>query len=472
MAAASLLLSCRQEKVPSTSEYGYITFSASADEAVPSTKALLTNTTLKTNGNRIQVLDILSDFTGTASWMGSDGLYVNDEIVYSGTTVWDYYSTRVYPWTSDGDHQFFAWLSYDTTLDVTADSFFGETLTSDFSSTDRKLNLPALEMNTSSDQFDFMYANTSIYPMPRTSTDPVALNMQHLFSALSIQLRNESQDTILVTGVTIEGLKNKKSAVIAIPSTVTYTEQTASAEFVNNSFSSQTLAYGDKYDLLASSKNTTAEYRLIWPQTEDDLAPSDANNYTTYPITVYYQYVSDTEHILHTAHLRFPEGASFEAGVRYSYTLLFTQKHVQLNFTVNPWNYNSYDWSFDKQTISETDALNFKSNEGYTSGSTCNIVNGTAVTGKFKITNPSGAVWAIEPLGDVDYFTISPNQGMVDSANPWWEIQVIPNLDSSLDRTEDKKLRFHFTVTFTNGDVHDADSELNYDDWVIVLPKN
>ena len=186
-----------------------------------------------------------------------------------------------------------------------------------------------------------------------------------------------------------------------------------------------------------------------------------------------YEYLADEDHVQHTAHLRFPEDATFEAGTRYAYTLLFTQKHVELKFTVNPWNYNLNEWSFSEQSISEVKELDFKDNEGYDKPSkTCRFVGGTPIKGTFSIVNPSGAIWSIEPLGDVEYFSISPNQGVIDSENSDYEFYVYPNLDPSLDRSTDKKLKFRFYVQFTDGSVHDANTEVNRDDWTVILPKN
>ena len=476
--ATSAVISCKKEKtdepVPEASPITIF-----VEEDAP-TKALLNDAGLKTNGNKIHVIDLLTGFSGTASWM-SGNKYIDDEIVYNGTQIWGYDSGRTYPWTSDGTHQFFAWLSYDTNMSLSADSFFGSSVAAGFDPSTRQLSIPAKELNTESPQFDFLYGNTVNYIMPRTETGPVPLPMQHLFSAIGILLRNESQDQILVHSVTINGLKNKKSATITFvggfPPTV---NETPSASFIDNALfaalpaATRTLNYGDTYDLLARVRGVeTPAYRIIWPQTAEDLAPSDANNFLTYPITVSYEYLNDEEHVQHTAHLRFPEGAVFKSGYRYAYTLLFTQKHIQLNFTVNPWNYDINEWSFTEQTISEVKELDFADNEGYDKPSkTCRIVGGNPVTGTFRIVNPSGAIWSIEPVGDVEYFTISPNQGTVDSSNPDYTFQVIPNLDPSLDRSTDKKLKFHFYVQFTDGSVHDANTEINRDDWTVILPKN
>ena len=474
LAASLAAFSCRKSPVPDVEKQDGIRFVA--EEGVTS-KALLNNTTLKTVGNRVHVLDVLSGFTGSASWAEGDletgGLYINDEIVYDGSVIWGYGSGFVYPWTADGGHQFFGWLSYDVSLNLTADARFGTTLADGFSVSDRTLAVPSLEMRVDDVQFDFLYGNTAYYLMPRTSTDPVSIPLQHLFSAISLQIKNESNDEILVKNVTVTGLKNKKSAVVSFVGTPSYTTGTATQEFLDNALyyalpdAVKTLTKDDTYDLLARVKNSSVgQYRLIWPQTGTELDEAE--------ITVSYEYLADDEHVNHTANLSFPdELAEFLPGVRYAFTLLFTQKHIALSFEVNPWNYNLNEWSYSEQSISEVTELDFKGNAGYDKPSkTCTVVNGEPVKGTFSVVNPSGAIWFIEPVGDVEYFTISPNQGVIDSVNHNYEFYVIPNLDSSLDRTTDKQLKFHFHVQFTDGSIHDADTEINRDDWTVILPHN
>lgn len=471
----ALFPSCRKDRTE-VPEKDRIQFSA--EEGV-TPKALITGTTLKTVDNRLHVLDVLTGFTGTASWMSGD-YYIDDDVVYNGAVIWGYQSGRIYPWTTDGSHQFYSWLSYDKNLNLTADTFFGATIKNGFSAANRTLSIPALEMTTETEQFDFLYANTSAYPMPRSDASSVPLSLQHMFSAISILLQNEAQDEIIVHRVVVEGLKNKKSAVLSFVRPPETTTLPASANFVNNAYyyalptATKTLTYGQTYDLLARVKNASVgEYRLIWPQSAEDVAPSDVDDLSTYPITVYYEYATDEDHIQHTAHLRFPEGMSFDAGTRYAFTLLFTQKHIQLTFRVDPWNYALNEWSFREQSIGECTELDFKGNDGYDKPSkTCRFVGGNPIKGTFSIVDPPGAVWSIEPVGDVEYFTISPNQGTVDHENPDYEFYIYPNLDPSLDRTTDKKLKFNFYVRFTDGNTHAANSELNRDDWTVILPRN
>lgn len=500
-AVVLLLASCIKNKPDNP--YGTVEFFAEeADESLsPATKGFLTDARLKTNTNRIHVMDVLTGFTGSATWYSND-LYINDEIVYDGNTIWDFKSHRIYPWTVDGVHRFFGWLSYNATLlneealheepGVTADSFFGATLANNFTKTNDvwSLSIPAREMNVdtiATPQYDFMYDNMdNNYIMPRTDLSLVRLQMSHLFSAISLQFYNESRDPVIVRSVEINGLRNKKSVVIPMDSSPVFTSHDSTARFVPvRDNLNLRLEQNGSYDIIAGRvTGVNGEFRLIWPQSAADLTPSDPEDYDTYPIIVHYEYPDEEieegdDPVLHTARLRFPEGAQLLPGIRYAYTLLFTQKHIKLDFTVNPWHYSEYVWSFGDNSISGTETLTFWGDDlgnqsVNNSTKECTIVGGNSVKGKFKISTPPGATWSIEPLGDVEYFTVTPSSGNVaeaDVTNKWYQFEVIPNLDSSLDRSTDKKLRFKIRVTFMDGSVHDGDSDLNRDNWTVILPK-
>ena len=64
--AAALLVSCvkNEHRTPTPNVISF-----SAEDGVTTPKALLTDRTLKTNGNRIHVMDVLTGFTGSASLM-------------------------------------------------------------------------------------------------------------------------------------------------------------------------------------------------------------------------------------------------------------------------------------------------------------------------------------------------------------------------------------------------------------------
>lgn len=84
---------------------------------------------------------------------------------------------------------------------------------------------------------------------------------------------------------------------------------------------------------------------------------------------------------------------------------------------------------------------------------------------------PVGGTWMVGMTGDTEYFTISPTSGTIDpngAESGRVTITVTPNL--SLARPADKQIRLKFTVT-ANGREIDAQSEINRDDWIILLPK-
>lgn len=142
----------------------YIEIAASE---VSTTKAMMDDAALKTVGNKLRVCDVLTGFSGTVSWMDENNpYYINDEIQYNGNPIWDYLSGRQYPWTTDGSHLFFGWLSYDTALGLTPESFFGNGYS--YNASTQVISIPTKEMNTFTDQLDYMYSNVQFIDAPIT----------------------------------------------------------------------------------------------------------------------------------------------------------------------------------------------------------------------------------------------------------------------------------------------------------------
>ena len=85
---------------------------------------------------------------------------------------------------------------------------------------------------------------------------------------------------------------------------------------------------------------------------------------------------------------------------------------------------------------------------------------------------PVGGTWMVGMTGDTEYFSISPTSGTIDptgTSSGKVTLTVTPNL--SLPRPADKQIKLKFTVTASGREI-DAHSEINRDDWIILLPKN
>ena len=131
-----------------------------------------------------------------------------------------------YFWEGDGTYRFFGWLTNDGRgLAVPLNN-------NDMWSTvynDNEGN-KVLTVNATLDkdynQFDFLYSNVHERTLPTQSkSDPVALEMSHLFTAFGIGISNTSKDDVTIKSLTLRTLHDKGSAVInfsTTPCTVTY----------------------------------------------------------------------------------------------------------------------------------------------------------------------------------------------------------------------------------------------------------
>ena len=444
------------------------------------TKGMLNRTDLLTNGTKVHIVDILRDFDGKvngSSWTSGDN-YIDDEVVYGGSTVWQFASGTLYPWTVTGTHIFRGWLSYDAKANglagLAASSLFGNGLTY----ANEELSVPATELNTNSPQFDMLYSGNVLRDMSESPrpTSVVPIQLQHLFSSLSMYIVNSSVDNVKVTAVSTTGLQNKKSAVVDFQHTPTYTTLTPSAGFVQNAFtgSNTWFSTGDKYDIMTDTRNPASmSYFLIWPQTAEEMAAAR--------IQIAYQiegdYEEDGETLKnHVVNLRFPENAVMQPGYKYQYILTFSNKRVKLLMDVQPWDYNHYEWNYEDSTISECTQLTFVGTPGtdyIQNGKNVSFKDGQPIQAFFGIKTPKGGEWSLELKGDTsdNQITVSPDSGYVnpDVDDGKVYLTFTPNL--SIERTRDITISLQFWVTFLNGYVKDLNSEINYDNWTITLPR-
>lgn len=454
-----------------------ISISANGSEV----KGLLNRADLLTNGTKIHIADELSGFNGKvngSAW--NDGeLYIDDDVVYSGNTVWNFASGTLYPWTTSGQHTFRAWLSYDAKANdlagLAATDLFGA---NGLSYSNGALSVAGTELHTGSPQFDMLYSdvqprNMDASPRP---TGLVTMNMSHLFSALSIVINNSSVDRVKVTSVTTTGLQNKKSASVSFAGTPTYTTLTPSEGFARNPYSgsSNWMANGDKYDLLADALNPASmAYYLIWPQTAEEMAA--ARIAITYQIEGDYEEGTSTLKN-HTASLVFPDNSVMNPGTKYQFILTFANKRVRLFMKVLPWDYNEYEWNYEDSTISECTDLTLDGDPGVDylkNGNQVTFIGGKPINAHFGIKTPVGGQWSIELRGDTsdNQITVTPNSGTVNPEISDGRINLVITPDLSIERTKDISVTLQFWVTFLNGYTKDLNSEVNRDNLVFTLPE-
>lgn len=452
----------------------------------PGTKAMLNDADLKENGSKIQVYDLLSGYTGTTieGWNPADEPYIDEEIIYNGNTVWEYASNGIYPWTVNGIHKFFGYLTYDKKSDLKVTDLVG---TGQLTLNGTTLTVPSITFNTTAKQFDFLYSDLVQRNAADKDYSVVPLTLKHLFTAISVEVESKTDTKVKLKNIYFEGLKNKKSATISFASPSTVSFGTSSADglfFPEMTGDGVDLEEDDVYNPFTGQKNPnpyTRTYFMLWPQSIDDIAPTNLDTehdgFTHLSsdslIVVSYDLEVDGNWEHHDTRIKFPKQA-WEAGKKYHFTIQFSDKLILLTTKVIPWDYNEYDIDYSEGSVVVPTGLKFDQ-------STCNINNDTKVVtvvsgknpiGTFTIMAPVGGIWKVGMTGDTEYFTITPSSGTIDPQRTEGgrvTLTVTPNL--SLERPTDKQIKLKFTVTASERDI-DAQSEINRDDWTILLPKN
>lgn len=485
--SAGLLVSCSkgsgidepvvpqpQEPETPTAKLPNITFGK------PATKAMLNDADLKEVGSKIQVYDLLTGYTGTTieGWNPATDPYINEEIIYNGVEVWKYASDGIYPWTANGTHTFFGYLTYDKKSDLpipVTPTLSGNTL-----------SVPAITFTPASTQFDFLYSDAVVRNAAEKNYSVVPLVLKHLFTALSVEVESKTDTKVRLHSIDFEGLKNKNSATItfAAPSVVALGTPSVSGSFFPTMSTYVELEEDDSYDALTQQKNPSSRtFFLLWPQSIDDVAPTNletdpariADGYTHLStdslIVINYEMEVAGTWESHSTRIKLPKMA-WEAGKKTHFIIQFSDKLIQLTTKVLPWDYNEYDVDYSEGTVVVPTGLKFDASTCSVSGNVATVVSGKNPVGTFTIMAPVGGTWMVGMTGDTEYFTISPTSGTIDphgSESGRVTLTVTPNL--GLARPTDKQIRLKFTVT-ANGREIDAQSEINRDDWIILLPKN
>ena len=160
--------------------------------------------------------------------------------------------------------------------------------------------------------------------------------------------------------------------------------------------------------------------------------------------------------------------------------LQFLDKQIKLQFQVLPWDYEEVPMSFEIDAVNATqlkfvdgtysDAGKVFEADGVTTTQQIAVLNGKTIEGSFNIYTPVGAHIQIGVSGDIDYFTVTPSATTVNPEHAGGKIvlKIIPN--TSKPRTRNVKIKMHFSV-IRNGREMDADTEINRDNYTIIMYK-
>lgn len=458
---------------------------------------------LSWSGNRVKLYDYVTGFYGTPFYSnethsGEEFAYIDDYLEYQYTS-WVTTAHPAYRWTRAGTHRFFGWLTQDnvsTDTPRSASSLLGiigldENL---------KLRIPAsgdLNMTPSATQFDFLYSDI----VTRTAgtaryTDPVPLNMNHLFSAIALTVENKTQNSsfkLLNVSTTLNATELVPSkgyveidysgeTVVVTP----HLEVDASHPLIDGSSVASTfgdnisIGYNDCYDVFTGLRVTNQDpetYYLTWPQPESVVAPTSEPTGTD-PVTGDPIY-PDSDKLLYVrfqmgeeeasaVRLKFPGGA-WQAGTKKRFNLLFSDKNIQLTATTLPWDYNEFTMDFESESISTegTDGKLYvlpNSADVEISGSNVTLKPGKSATCRLHIRSPKGATLYVIMKGDTQYFNINPNQMTISGGELYFDVEPSSEPTGGIAR----HINLSFVAELSSGRDIDADSELIDTDYTFI----
>ena len=351
-------------------------------------------------------------------WYNDTQYHINNTLRYnSSDSKWVYGTAADYEWAG-GSHLFFSWLEHNENYSTAA--FFGTGL----NASGNTLTIPAKTLNTSVQQYDFMYSNPVSRNTSSNDYSDVPLVFNHLFAqvAISFQISNQTPDgeqPIYFYGAYLnDDFINSKETVITFND-----DGTADVAFNNpthsGAFSARTdfggMSYGKgatPIDILSQQQSSTKDFYYFWPATEAELFEV---------ISVVYQIDGETDPVtgdpyIRTSKLSFPKGTNWKGGHTYSYTVTYMGGIFKVEETVLDWNYTEQaatvedqsamaswvDWDSATCTISGRE-ITFKTD------SQGRLI---PIHGMFKIYSPTQCTYHINMSQNVNFYTFTPNDGI------------------------------------------------------------
>ena len=463
------------------------------------TKALLnSDEDLNTTGSKIQVYDILNNFTGTINgteYNNQTAQYFSEELTYNATG-WAFQDLS-YRWTRTGIHNFFGWLVYDAKSSM----YSSDKVNPSYSN--YVLTIPSKTITTGSDQFDFLYSgNVVVRDAAAKNYATVPLNMAHLFSAVALTVENRSNEPVTLNSISLPNLPvmNGSATIDYTPDGRTAPEVAYTAPTTGETkFFTNPIPDGGK---VLDSKNGTNkkinaftgeyvassapdDYRILWPVGSDILSPTtdnphagtgdkwndSENNPADSLIRLSYQFTVTPEGggdpitiIRDDIGVKFPSTMAFTPGKKTAINITISDKLVDLDFIVQEWVVHELPLDFSTQSATVTSPWSFIQGTYDTASSTVTdfyIDGAKPIQGTFSITNPVGASIYVEPIGDAGYFDISLDHDTVDPTVEFGQITVTVTPKTSMNPTTAKHLQLSFTLVNGLQEIN-IDSEVRF----------
>ena len=420
----------------------------------------------------------------------------------SWNVVDDEGSPITYYWTDNGTYRFFGWLTYDAASDKRfpfTPSFFND-----------KLSITA-KVSKDYNQFDFMYSMINHRRMTAENfnwekSKPVSMEMNHLFSAFAIGIRNTSEDAVVIKSVSLNCIHDMGSVEIDYNKNITANgvDETTflspgvrygdtSKETTGASFSTftgeHTLARKTGYS--PNIFNPTAEgmqFYMVWPQSGDVLNATDltfadeeaeaAADDKLFPMVLVYE----SDGVEYKKRIRLPE-EDWEPGNKYYLEVQIADKLIDVTTRVMEWDYTDVDVDFSENVIMVKENGHLQWDEG-----TClvddekeevYVTNGAPVEATFAIDAPQGGQWRVSLEGDVTAFTIMDDAVPTDDGfgpidGKVHRIKIVPTVTTP---NRDYRVTLKFVAITADHKTYPADDMLQdstnddkADIYTIVLP--
>lgn len=528
-AALALVLSCNRAE-PEQQSGDLIRIGATIAD-VPSTKALLNKADLRggTVNPEVKIYDDLTDFVGTITvgnqtYVGTatqpvNVNYINDTMVWSEgqgeNATWNFNSGIAWRWTRTGIHHFYGWL----TKDPAGLQNNGTGTAATFNESTKVLSVPAIIFTKDTPQFDFSYSDivTKDVNSGFSADESVNLPLNHLFSAVALEVVNSTTDNAYISKLEIKNIKTAKKADVNFAvdgkkPKVTYLAETTQPDFAITWPSAATVDenYGHliaegtsinptRLDVIGGSKLEEADapnFFMMWPQNKAELA--DATIEVEYYIAGVLDENDPDKLAKKTKTLSLATASgleSIEPGVKYAISLQFKEKTISLTLKPMPWIMDYMDIDYAASSIL---ANANKDNEGvlwlykYDGGAwkagsrdrQITMTGGNPIQGRFYILAPTSGKWQVTtfPAEAAQYFIIArkdsegnyvpSNSGviedLVDNDNVFTgyvEFYVLPNPEHpTLPATQYLNFNIDFMI---NGEWRNGNTEFNRKNWTI-----
>lgn len=473
-----------------------------------STKDYLDSDDLLVNGTQVKVYDVLTgfdgDINGTSHSSSDTFVYLEDVVQYSsGTAYWPYASGSEYLWTREGVHRFFGWLeldkSYNTspyTQGLRTNTFFGEDPeldTNPNSDTFLTMTTPEYSWTPESPQYDFLYSARATvrdsHDSRYSAHETIAMQMKHMFTAVALCFKNSSElSDVEITGLgSMYGEEDlflhKGHATVdysssdnPIQPTYDLTGDPEHLFFSGAAMSGITIHPDEIYDiftgtLISTDKGATytsdPQFYMTWPLTADQSWPQlTTGEYDVYGNPIYdprnkilaLSYIANGQ-IEESTRVHFPYTA-WVAGKRMLFTIDFTDKSIQIESQVLPWDLNVHNMNFDQDGVS-SDGLSRLSIDGMDTLSDDATVYITPETPEYtchvEIHSCAGATLIISKVGpDPSYFEVYPSAITLTNSPVTFVVRASDLHTGGVER----KMNLSMTVELPNGREVDVNTEL------------